>query len=59
VETTPGGAQVAIRLLDGSGSPAFGGYDAIAVPSSSCAAAVRHQHADVAASAGDDVLQRR
>jgi L-lactate dehydrogenase complex protein LldE len=38
---------------------AFASYDVIVVPSGSCAAAVRHQHADVAASAGDDVLQRR
>jgi L-lactate dehydrogenase complex protein LldE len=35
---------------------AFSGYDAIVVPSGSCTAAVRHQHADVAASAGDPAL---
>jgi len=37
----------------------FGRYDAIVVPSGSCAAAIRHQHADVAASAGDQALARR
>ena len=31
-------------------------YDAIVVPSGSCAAAIRHQHADVARQYGDDVL---
>ncbi len=35
---------------------AFRGYDAIVVPSGSCTAAVRYQHADVAASSGDPVL---
>jgi L-lactate dehydrogenase complex protein LldE len=38
---------------------AFAGYDAIVVPSGSCAAAVRHQHAGLAASAGDLMLQRQ
>lgn len=38
---------------------AFAGYDAIVVPSGSCAASVRHQHAELAASAGDKRLQRR
>ena len=33
---------------------AFEGYDAIVVPSGSCTAAIRHQHADVARQAGDD-----
>jgi L-lactate dehydrogenase complex protein LldE len=37
----------------------FDRYDAIVVPSGSCAAAIRHQHADVAASAGDPALGRR
>ena len=37
----------------------FAGYDAIVVPSGSCAAAVRHQHAGLAASAGDAVLRRQ
>jgi L-lactate dehydrogenase complex protein LldE len=37
----------------------FAGYDAVVVPSGSCAAAVRHQHADVARSAGDPVLGQR
>ena len=35
---------------------AFGGYDAIVVPSGSCTAAIRHQHADVARLAGDLAL---
>ena len=35
---------------------AFDGYDAIVVPSGSCTAAVRHQHAGVAASAGHPAL---
>ena len=35
---------------------AFGGFDAIVVPSGSCTAAVRHQHADVARLAGDAAL---
>ena len=35
---------------------AFGGYDAIVVPSGSCTAAIRHQHADVARLAGEGAL---
>ena len=35
---------------------AFEGYDAIVVPSGSCAGAVRHQHAVLARQAGDDAL---
>jgi L-lactate dehydrogenase complex protein LldE len=35
---------------------AFAHYDAIVTPSGSCAAAVRHQHADVATAAGDEAL---
>src|SRR6202035_2579231 len=35
---------------------AFEGYDAIVVPSGSCTAAIRHQHADVARLAGDLAL---
>ncbi len=35
---------------------AFEGYDAIVVPSGSCTAAIRHQHADVARLAGDGAL---
>jgi L-lactate dehydrogenase complex protein LldF len=35
---------------------AFEGYEAIVVPSGSCTAAIRHQHADVARLAGDDAL---
>jgi L-lactate dehydrogenase complex protein LldE len=31
-------------------------YDAVVVPSGSCAGAIRHQHADVARQYGDDVL---
>jgi L-lactate dehydrogenase complex protein LldE len=34
----------------------FLGYDAVVVPSGSCAAAIRHQHADVARQYGDSVL---
>lgn len=34
----------------------FTGFDAIVVPSGSCAGAVRHQHADLARQAGDDRL---
>jgi L-lactate dehydrogenase complex protein LldE len=34
----------------------FAGYDAVVVPSGSCAGAVRHQHADLAEQAGDRVL---
>jgi L-lactate dehydrogenase complex protein LldE len=34
----------------------FAGYDAVVVPSASCAGAVRHQHADVAERAGDERL---
>lgn len=37
----------------------FEHYDAIVVPSGSCAASIRHQHAEVAASAGDPALGRR
>ncbi len=35
---------------------AFEGYEAIVVPSGSCTAAIRHQHADVARLAGDSAL---
>jgi L-lactate dehydrogenase complex protein LldE len=35
---------------------AFAGYDAVVVPSGSCAAAVRHQHGDVAEQFGDTEL---
>ena len=35
---------------------AFADYEAIVTPSGSCAAAVRHQHADVATAAGDEAL---
>jgi L-lactate dehydrogenase complex protein LldE len=38
---------------------AFDHYDAIVVPSGSCTAAIWHQHADVAASAGDPALGRQ
>ena len=34
----------------------FAGYDAVVSPSGSCAAAIRHQHGDVAAQFGDDAL---
>jgi len=37
---------------------AFAACDAIVVPSGSCAAAVRHQHAGLAAAAGDEALRR-
>jgi L-lactate dehydrogenase complex protein LldE len=37
---------------------AFTDYEAIVTPSGSCAAAIRHQHADLAAAAGDEALQR-
>lgn len=35
---------------------AFDGYDVIVVPSGSCTASIRHQHADIARSAGDEGL---
>jgi L-lactate dehydrogenase complex protein LldE len=38
---------------------AFAACDAIVVPSGSCAAAVRHQHAGLAAAAGDEALRRQ
>ncbi|MDT4899831.1 MAG: L-lactate dehydrogenase complex protein LldE [Pseudonocardiales bacterium] len=34
----------------------FAGYDAVVAPSGSCAAAIRHQHADLARAAGDTAL---
>ena len=37
----------------------FEGYDAVVVPSGSCAGAIRHQHAMVARAAGDDALATR
>ena len=37
---------------------AFAGYDAVVVPSGSCAGSVRHQHAMVARRSGDAGLQR-
>jgi L-lactate dehydrogenase complex protein LldE len=37
----------------------FGGYDAVVVPSASCAGSVRHQHAMVARRAGDEALARQ
>jgi L-lactate dehydrogenase complex protein LldE len=37
----------------------FEDYDAVVVPSGSCAAAIRHQHEFIAQDAGDDALVRR
>jgi len=37
----------------------FANYDAVVVPSGSCAGAIRHQHAMVARAAGDEPLARR
>jgi len=37
----------------------FAGFDAIVVPSASCTASIRHQHAMVARRAGDEDLARR
>lgn len=37
----------------------FAEYDAVVVPSASCAGAIRHQHAMVARAAGDEALARR
>jgi L-lactate dehydrogenase complex protein LldE len=37
----------------------FGGYDAIVVPSGSCAGAIRHQHVMIARDARDDTLATR
>jgi L-lactate dehydrogenase complex protein LldE len=37
----------------------FAGYEAVVVPSASCAGSVRHQHAMVARRAGDEALARR
>jgi L-lactate dehydrogenase complex protein LldE len=37
----------------------FADYDAVVVPSGSCAGAIRHQHTMVAKSAGDEALARR
>ena len=37
----------------------FEPYDAVVVPSGSCTASIRHQHADVARQAGDDRLAAR
>jgi L-lactate dehydrogenase complex protein LldE len=36
---------------------AFRGYDAVVVPSGSCAGSVRHQHPELAARTGDEALQ--
>jgi L-lactate dehydrogenase complex protein LldE len=35
----------------------FAGYDAVVAPSGSCVGSMRHQHADIAARAGDERLQ--
>jgi L-lactate dehydrogenase complex protein LldE len=37
----------------------FNGYDAVVVPSASCAGAIRHQHTMVARAAGDEQLARQ
>ncbi len=37
----------------------FDPYDAVVVPSGSCAGAIRHQHAMVARAAGDEALAKR
>jgi L-lactate dehydrogenase complex protein LldE len=37
----------------------FGEYDAVVVPSASCAGAIRHQHVMIAKTAGDDALAAR
>jgi L-lactate dehydrogenase complex protein LldE len=38
---------------------AFEGFEAVVVPSGSCTAAIRHQHADLAEQAGDELLAAR
>ncbi|MBV9839116.1 MAG: (Fe-S)-binding protein [Solirubrobacterales bacterium] len=38
---------------------ALGAYDAVVVPSASCAGSIRHQHPMVARAAGDEALARR
>jgi L-lactate dehydrogenase complex protein LldE len=38
---------------------AFGDYDAVVVPSGSCAGSIRHQHPMIAQAAGDELLARR
>ena len=40
-------------------SDTFAGYDAVVVPSGSCAASIRHQHVMVARAAGDEALAAR
>ncbi|HEY1509172.1 MAG TPA: (Fe-S)-binding protein [Solirubrobacteraceae bacterium] len=37
----------------------FAGYDAVVVPSGSCAGSIRHQHPMIARAAGDEALARR
>jgi L-lactate dehydrogenase complex protein LldE len=37
----------------------FAGYDAVVVPSGSCASSIRHQHPMIARAAGDEALARR
>jgi L-lactate dehydrogenase complex protein LldE len=50
-----GYAREALPLVRGHVA-SFAGYDAVVVPSGSCAGSVRHQHAMVAADAGDERL---
>jgi L-lactate dehydrogenase complex protein LldE len=53
-----GYAREALPLVRGHVA-SFAGYDAVVVPSGSCAGSVRHQHAMVAEEAGDERLATR
>lgn len=48
----------AVQLVRGF-AETFEGYDAVVAPSGSCVGAIRHQHAMVAARAGDEALAAR
>jgi L-lactate dehydrogenase complex protein LldE len=50
--------QLAVPLVENH-VRTFEPYDAVVVPSASCAAAIRHQHAQVTADAGDTALAER
>ena len=47
-------AKLVRRYID-----VFDEYDAVVVPSGSCAGAIRHQHPMIARAAGDEVLATR
>jgi L-lactate dehydrogenase complex protein LldE len=55
IHVNTGYPRQALALVENHVST-FAGYDAVVVPSGSCTGAIRHQHAELARSAGDEHL---